>query len=373
MPHDDRPYYGSYLRVDDLLRLQVPLSRGADGRPAHDEMLFIVVHQAYELWFRQILHELDEAARLLSGEAVEERRLGQATQHVERVVAIWRLLVQQVEVLETMTPLDFLDFRDALIPASGFQSVQFRLIENRLGLPESVRLRVDAAPYHARLSPEDRERLESARSQPSLFDLVEAWLVRTPFVAEGAASTSAGQEGGGFAFWQAYREAVGRVVQGERRAVEATPGLSEEDRAREAARITRTEAHFAALFEPEQYQALREEGAFRLEHRAFLAALLIHLYRDEPLLHLPFRLLTALVDVDELITTWRFRHAQMVLRMIGGKIGTGGSSGHEYLRRTADAHRVFGDLVKLSGFLIPRSALPALPQEVKAQLDFRLG
>ena len=103
------------------------------------------------------------------------------------------------------------------------------------------------------------------------------------------------------------------------------------------------------------------EGRRRLSHRATRAALFIHLYRDQPILHLPFRFLTLLVDVDELLATWRYRHALMVHRMIGTKIGTGGSSGHRYLLATVERNKVFTDLYDLSTFLISRSALPPLP------------
>jgi tryptophan 2,3-dioxygenase len=103
---------------------------------------------------------------------------------------------------------------------------------------------------------------------------------------------------------------------------------------------------------------------------AVQAALFITVYRDQPVLQLPFRLLTALMDIEEQLTLWRYRHALMVQRMIGVKIGTGGSSGHDYLRRTVEQHRVFADLFQLSTYLIPRSALPPLPPEVRDQMGF---
>jgi tryptophan 2,3-dioxygenase len=112
------------------------------------------------------------------------------------------------------------------------------------------------------------------------------------------------------------------------------------------------------------------EGTRRLSHGATRAALFIHLYRDQPILHLPFRFLTLLVDVDELLATWRYRHALMVHRMIGTKIGTGGSSGHRYLLATVERNKVFGDLYDLSTFLISRSALPALPDAMERRLGF---
>src|SRR5215207_9531993 len=112
--------YNKYLRVQDLINLQDCLSTPAH----HDELLFITVHQAYELWFKQILHELDAAIQFL-----EEDRLPAATRAVERIVEIEKLLVNQIHILESMTPISFLAFRDQLNPASGFQSMQFREIE----------------------------------------------------------------------------------------------------------------------------------------------------------------------------------------------------------------------------------------------------
>jgi tryptophan 2,3-dioxygenase len=110
-----------------------------------------------------------------------------------------------------------------------------------------------------------------------------------------------------------------------------------------------------------------------MSHKAFTAALLINLYRDEPILHLPYRLLQVLVDIDENFSTWRYRHALMVLRMIGAKIGTGGSAGADYLRRVAHHNKVFRDLFRVSTFLIPRSAIPALPEDVRSTMGFRYG
>ena len=132
--------YASYLRLDTLLSAQAPESarRGAE---AHDEMLFIVIHQAYELWFKQILHELERVARIFSGRVVDDAELSGAVHGAERVVRILQLVVSQIDVLETMTPMDFLEFRDLLVPASGFQSEQFRTIETRLGLTRAARLR----------------------------------------------------------------------------------------------------------------------------------------------------------------------------------------------------------------------------------------
>src|SRR5580700_264085 len=151
-------YYADYLQVDRLLALQAPES-AKHGPAVHDEMLFIIVHQAYELWFRQILHEFDRIERDFSANPVSDETMARIVHSLARVHEILKLLVAQLDVLETMTPADFLDFRDYLFPASGFQSLQFRLIETQLGLPEATRVQFDGDAIEKRLSVADRERL----------------------------------------------------------------------------------------------------------------------------------------------------------------------------------------------------------------------
>jgi tryptophan 2,3-dioxygenase len=147
--------YNKYLRVQDLINLQECLSSPAH----HDELLFITVHQAYELWFKQILHELDAAISFL-----EEDRLPAATRAVKRVVEIEKLLLNQIHILETMTPISFLAFRDQLNPASGFQSMQFREIEFSSGLKDKNILREFESDEFA------YERLKARMASPSLSD-----------------------------------------------------------------------------------------------------------------------------------------------------------------------------------------------------------
>ena len=134
-----------------------------------------------------------------------------------------------------------------------------------------------------------------------------------------------------------------------------------------------TESYFATILNKNEHQKKVEEGEIRLSYKASLAALLIKLYREEPILHMPFKLLMSLTEIDELFTTWRYRHAQMVLRMLGKKIGTGGSSGHEYLLQTAFKHQIFTDLHNISTLLIPRSELPELPDFLVKELGFHFS
>ena len=358
MPAHPPVDYGEYLRLDTLLSSQVPRSE-ALGRPAHDEHLFIVVHQAYELWFKQILHELDSLLALFRADSVDERSVGVAVSRLQRVVEIEKLLVDQLRILETMTPLDFLDFRDMLVPASGFQSVQFRLLENKLGLRDAGRAAMERSPAGGKLSEAQRAALRASEEGPSLFALVEQWLERTPFLGVP-----------GWDFWEQYAAAVAAMIAADRETFGENPALGEGERRAQLAELGRTEASFSAVLDEAAHARLVGEGRRRLSHRATRAALVSHLYRDQPLLHLPFRVLTLLVDVDELLATWRYRHALMVHRMIGTKIGTGGSSGHRYLLATVEKNKVFGDLYDLSTFLISRSALPALPREMERRLGF---
>ena len=351
-------YYWSYLHLDELLGAQVPLSDPV----AHDELLFIVVHQAFELWFKQILFELDAVLAVMGEDVVAEKDMGEVVDRLTRITKIQRLLTDQIEVLETMTPLDFLEFRDVLIPASGFQSVQFRLIENKLGLDTGHRLKIKGMRYTSVLSEDHAAAIEASEQEPSLHDHLERWLRRTPFLSFG-----------GFDFWKAYREAVGEMMVRDRAVVEAHPQLDEEGRAAALAEFDATMSSFDAVFDANKWAELVRAGKRRLSHRAFLAALLINLYRDEPIFQLPFRFLTTLVDIDEGFTAWRQRHALLAHRMIGGRIGTGGTSGHEYLAAAARRHRVFNDLFDLPTFFIPRSALPPLPPEVVEQMGFRYG
>ncbi len=352
MAEPDQPLdYAGYLRLGRLLSCQARESERL-GRPAHDEMLFIIVHQAYELWFKQVLFELDALQEVLGRPVVDDRDLGRLVHGLRRIVEIEKLLIQQLDVLETMTPLDFMEFRDLLYPASGFQSVQFRLIETRLGLTPDQRVSFGDRP--------DDAELKAAERRPSLRDQVQDWLERTPFV-----------DLGDYRFRETYRRAVTDILDADAALVRDNPALAEDERRAELQALAAARTRFDAIFDPDRHRALHDQGIWRLSWRALQAALFINLYRDEPVLQQPFRLLSLLMDVDETLTSWRHRHALMAQRMIGVKVGTGGSAGHDYLRRTAEQHRVFADLFALSSFFIPRSKLPLLPPEVRRAMGYR--
>lgn len=349
--------YSEYLRLDRLLDAQQPWSN-IDGRPAHDEMLFIIFHQTYELWFRQVLFELDDIQQRFSASVMDDRDMQPILARLDRVAAIWRLLVRQLDVLETMAPQDFLDFREALRSASGFQSWQFRLIEARLGLRRQDRLPVFHGHFDDALSAEHKQLIAQAEGGPSLYDQIDGWLARTPFV-----------DRGGYRFWEAYRAAVEQMLDG--KAAAARQALSGDALEGELAAIERGRRKFQVIFDQEQHAKGVEEGLWRMSWRGLQAALLITSYRQEPVLQMPARLLSVIMDVDELLTLWRYRHALIVQRMMGNAIGTAGSAGYGYLLGTLEKHRIFTDLYGLATYLIPSHALPPLPEGLRSEMGYR--
>ena len=249
--------YSQYLNLDALLSAQQPLSDG----PEHDEMLFIIIHQIYELWFKEMLHELDYLCRRL-----DQDRLTGALDTFKRILTILKVLVSQIDVLETMTPIDYLTFRDRLAAGSGFQSYQFRQFEFILGAKR--RSVVDHFPEGSVA----REALERRYGDPSLWDAFLKYLSR--------------------AGYQVPESLLSRDVT---QPVEPSPDLQ---------------------------------------------TVLIEIYRTDPA---TMQLCERMVDLDEGVQEWRYRHVKMVQRTIGTKLGTGGSSGAEYLKSTL-FHEAFPDL-----------------------------
>jgi tryptophan 2,3-dioxygenase len=240
--------YGSYLAVDELLALQRPRSEG----PEHDEMLFIVIHQVYELWFKQVLHEIDHVIALLGA-----RDAYRAQHSLKRILTILKVMVAQLDILETMTPLEFQSFRARLEAASGFQSDQFRQLEFVLGHKSRGAVDRFAADTRARRA------LEQRFASPTLWDAFLKYLA-----AEGYAIPPA---------------------------------------------------------------SLSRDVTARIERSDEVQSALIDLYRRDPK---HAEMCERLVDLDEGLQEWRYRHVKMVQRTIGAKVGTGGSSGAEYLAKT---------------------------------------
>jgi tryptophan 2,3-dioxygenase len=353
-------YYGSYLAVEKLLGLQAPVSLVEGKLHAHDEMLFIIVHQTYELWFKQILHELHACCEVLQQPSAADDNgpaMNVVVHRLKRIVEIWKLLNHQVDVLETMTPLDFLDFRSSLEGASGFQSTQFRQIEATLGLRMENRFRPDYYKHTEMggFNPDDYRTIVEAEKTTTLLQLVEQWLVRMPFFgksfwegstrqeadapADPTDNTNADQSG----FWTRYRKLY-------------DASLSDRDEKED----------LLGKFD----ETFFKTGAGDFSAAALRSALFIMLYRDEPLFRLPFALLNTLIEIDEQLGNFRYRHLQMVRRMIGTRIGTGGSSGEQYLQGAVNKNYIFKELAGVITFLIERRNLPQLPQRLRQALRF---
>jgi tryptophan 2,3-dioxygenase len=355
---DKKLSYGSYLQLDRILQSQV-LKSSENGKTVHDEMLFIIIHQTYELWFKQILHELDSVLDMFRGNYVQEENFGIVVARFDRIIEIQKLLVNQISILETMTPMDFLEFRDLLTPSSGFQSVQFRLIENKLGMRVEDRIQYGKQRYNQFLDEADAECVLKSENEPSLFELLENWLERTPFLQMDE-----------FNFWESYQSAVKDMVANDIAQIQSNTQFDDETINNSLKQYEIIKRTYKALFDEDEYKKLQKDGHRRLSQKATLGALFIQLYRDEPITQLPHRLLTQLVNMDQLFTSWRNRHRLLVFRMIGVKIGTGGSAGHAYLKKTAEKHSVFRDIANLSTYIIPRSSLPELPAKLKKDLGF---
>ncbi len=353
-------YYGDYLHLDKILGAQ-KLQSEKYAQAAHDETLFIIVHQVYELWFKQILHELNSIIGIFASHHVDDRDLTTVVHRLRRVTQIQQIMNDQISVMETMTPQEFLAFRDYLVPASGFQSIQFKQLEISLGLKREYRIDFDQQSFYLRLNEKDRAYLTDLEQQPSLFELVDKWLARMPLL-----------EIDGFSFWQLYKTVTENYLAEDRQTIMENTGLSSTDRQKELDALAQTAAKFSALLDEGEYQQLLSNGQFRLSQKAMLSALFIKQYSQEPIFNLPFQFITLLTEVDEKLTIWRHRHAMMVHRMLGGKIGTGGSAGHEYLHRTTQANRVFVDFFDMATFLLPKHLLPKLPGDVTRYLEFHL-
>ncbi len=349
-------YYGDYLQLPKILNAQATESEKY-GNPAHDETLFIIIHQTYELWFKQIIHELDSVKEIMMQPFIPSTELSVINSRIERVTTIQQILIDQIQVMETMTTLDFMEFRDYLVPASGFQSLQFRLIEATLGIKAHHRMEVEKQFFTSRLKAEDRLRLEETENRISIFELIEAWLERMPF-----------SQFDDFDFWGDYSAAVEKMLKQDHDIISTNPVLDERTREMELKNLALTKETFNTLLDSAAFEAWRNSGKVRLSQKAMLSAVFIYLYRDYPALQMPFRILNSLVEVDEKFTTWRYRHAIMVQRILGTKIGTGGSSGHEYLKSTTERNRAFIDFFNLATFLIPKKMTPKLPQSIKDQL-----
>src|ERR1700752_812145 len=343
-------YYSDYIELDKILNSQHPRSFESveDG---NDEMLFIIIHQAYELWFKQIIFELDLARNIFIRGDINDNSadMSNVVHKLKRIGKILELINQQVGVLETMTALNFLEFRNVLLPASGFQSKQFRLIEAKLGLKMEQRYKTEYYKHTRRgsLSESDLREVNQAESESTLKELIIEWLERMPYLDERYwkeyQQTAESDSGDRHKFWVDYRNAYQNSL-----------SKSEAGRLKE----------FDNVF--------FDEGRGDISPSAMRAALFITVYRDLPIFQFPFELLNTLSEIDELLSNWRYRHFMMVRRMIGIRVGTGGTSGAGYLEGTLSQHYAFREITELATFLIERSKQPALPGALKEKASFNV-
>ena len=351
--------YSDYLELDKILNAQHPESLKARNKIAHDEMLFIIIHQAYELWFKQILFEMDFVMNVFKKEQIDDNSedLNLVRHRLNRIIRIIELLNQQVSILDTMTPLDFLEFRNLLMPASGFQSVQFRLLETRLGFNMENRFNKD---YYKRTNDggfemKDFELINKIETEETLLHLINNWLERMPFFENEFwknYQTQFTPTENIHPFWSDYK-------------IIYQNGLTE----REVTKIK----DFDFIFFEKKNDLTDEEAAQLkpvLSSSAMKAALFIMLYRDFPVFQTSYQVLDALVEIDHQLATWRHKHLVMVRRMIGMRMGTGNTRGRGYLEGALNQHYVFKDLAGLSTFLIERKKLPKLPTELIKKLSY---
>lgn len=350
--------YWDYIRVEELLALQGGLD-GDKRKISNDETLFIVVHQIYELWFKLILRELTAARDLFRQNPVPDQRLASAARSFRRVITIFEQAIHHFRVMETLTTRDYLEFRDQLIPASGFQSAQLREIEVLLGLDDALRIPLGREGSYkdalktASGAPSPATRRVEARiaSGPSLKHVLYEWLSRTPI--DGANDPASIRR-----FLQAYIDAQREDC--ERRVhIAVERALTEADvgrlRARYEAEIAQIESFLLANEDPSADAATRER------RRAVRAGIVfIESYRELPRLAWPREILDNVIAMEQAMIIWRQRHARMVERVIGRRTGTGGSAGVEYLDQTALRYRIFADLWTVRTLLLRKPSVPPI-------------
>ncbi len=353
---DGPPTYWDYLRLDRLLDLQGGLE-GDESQLMPDELHFILVHQVFELWFKLVLRQIREARDHLAAPHVPEEHVPYVVHHLRRVNTIFELAIDQFKVMETLTPQDFLDFRDKLLPASGFQSFQLREMELLLGLDRGQRAKSGFGDPIAAIEQATGEgaklaqaRLAAARDEGDFRSALHVWLGRTPI--QGSTPNDPDDAENVDRFIDAYLAAVERHGEEQSERFVSRGALTESGA---AGRKDKAFAEAKAFLRAED--VAEDERASTRRVRA--ALLFIESYRELPLLAWPRVLLDTVVEFEELMVLWRSRHARMVERLIGRRTGTGGSAGVDYLDKTAK-YRSFKELWAVRTLLLPRAAVPAL-------------
>lgn len=348
--------YWNYIRIEELTALQNGIAE-SEEELSNDEVLFITVHQVFELWFKLILRELRAARDLFRGEHVAEQELSGAVRSLKRVTTIFRRCTDHFAVVETLTTREYLAFRDKLFPASGFQSRQLRQIEIVMGLKDEDRIPFGpGGGYAAALKEADgRPSVSMMKVQAtieegaSLRDAIDDWLYRTPIEGVGPDDPGADAALDRFldGFLKAY-DAEGEIARGialshakDKGGVQRIDELYTDER-----------ASVRAFFSPSE-----EKGGARCR-RIRAAALFVETYRELPLLAWPREVLDSLVEMEQQFVVFRQRHARMVERVIGRRAGTGGTAGVAYLDKTALKYRIFRDLWAIRTLQIRREAAP---------------
>ena len=356
---DKAPTYWDYLHLDQLLTLQDGVDDDGDVE-LPDELLFVVVHQAYELWFKLVLRSVRLARNHLDQPRVDEETIPHVVHHLRRINTILRLGVSQFEVVETLTPQGFLDFRDKLVPASGFQSFQMRELEILMGLEDADRLtygkvdpirHIDETAHDTPAGRLAKERVAQARTERSMLTVLNDWLYRTPI--QGSTPADEGDDAVVSAFIEDYLAKMEENFDGNLERLVNALDVSDPEAMEERFDTLRKAAR--AFLHAETIDEAQRDRVRRIR----AAALFIESYRELPLLSWPRLLLDLVVELEEQMVLWRHRHARMVERLIGRRVGTGGSQGVEYLDQTG-AYRVFRDLWAIRTVLLPKRMLPEL-------------
>jgi len=359
--HAPATTYWDFIRVNDLLSLQGGLGHD-EAELENEEVLFITVHQVFELWFKLILRELVVARNLFTAPHVAERELSGAARGLRRVTTILRVASQHFEVVETLDTRAYLAFRDKLMPASGFQSHQMRQLEILLGLEDKDRisLGIEGSHLEALRAPDGSKSTaykaveNQMQDRPTLKEAIEAWMLRAPI--DGIPHDGPDAEKQLYRFIDKYLEAHAAEVNiGRERALQ----LVRTDAERE-----RLEAMYNAEIESVRSHLLPDEamgGARRARIRASI--LFLDTYPALPLLAWPREVLAALLELEQSFVIFRQRHARMVERVIGRRTGTGGSAGVDYLDKTALTYRIFDDLWATRTLLVRPIAAPKLENE----------
>ncbi len=350
--------YWEYIRVAPLLSLQAGAA-ATEAELSNDEVMFIVVHQIDELWFKLVLREMVAVRDLFARPTVPEQALASAVRGIRRMQTIVRQLAAHFALMETMTTRDYLDFRDKLRAASGFQSAQMREIEILMGLQEEERVPLGRhGSYLAALKESDgteSSALRQVRARmgdvPTLRDAVLDWIHRTPIQGSTPHQPDDAERVGAFveSYLSHHTMAAERGLELMRaQSLPPSDARRLEERARQE--ISQARSYLLAHDQP-------EEGRGRAS-RIRAALVFIESYRELPLLAWPREILDGLTTFEQAFVIFRQRHARMVERAIGRRSGTGGSTGVDYLDQTALKYRVFHELWAVRTILVGAQDLP---------------